>query len=192
VLQIWQHFTVTIAWALLACVGLMLAMVTGVEGAPAAQIQGHRQTLAPPPKVFFLAAMRITSQTYPLLYGNSVTYKRCFCASIRQLCASMRQLCASIRRASETDPARYAARFGRSETASAQKRQIEHFKIAKKSTFRPKTALKKFGGGFVTRPQTREAPGESLRHIWLSRELVLRLPGLSVSHSLESLLPLKG
>jgi hypothetical protein len=65
VLQIWQHFTVTIAWALLACVGLMLAMVTGVEGAPAAQIQGHRQTLAPPSRVFFLAAIRISSGPHP-------------------------------------------------------------------------------------------------------------------------------
>ena len=140
----------------------------------------HLQTLAPPPKAFFLAAMRISSQTHPLLCGYSATYKRFLSASIRQLSASMR-------RGSETDPARYAARFGRSETASAEKRQIEHLKIPKKGTFRPKTAPKKFGSGFITRSQTRVTAGESLRHIWLSRELVPPLSGSSVSHSLDSL-----
>ena len=147
----------------------------------------HLQTLAPPPKAFFLAAMRISSQTHPLLCGYSATYKRFLSAFIRQLAASMRQLSASMRRPSETDPARYAARFGRSETASAEKRQIEHLKIPKKGTFRPKTAPKKFGSGFITRSQTRVTAGESLRHIWLSRELVPPLSGSSVSHSLDSL-----
>ena len=115
---------------------------------------GHPQTLAPPPKAFFLSAMRISSHTLPLLCGNSASYKRHLCASIRQLSASMRQLCASIRRGSETDPARYAARIGRSETASREIRQIEHLKIPQTGTFRPKTAPKKFGNGFITRPQT--------------------------------------
>jgi hypothetical protein len=102
-----------------------------------------RQTLATPPKVFCLAAFRIPSHTHPLLCGYSVTYKRRLSAFIRQLSASMRQLYASIRRGPETDPARDVARFGRSETASAEKRQIEHFKITKKGIFRPKNALKK-------------------------------------------------
>jgi hypothetical protein len=124
---------------------------------------GHRPTLATPSKAFFLAAMRISSQTHPVLCGYSATYMRCLCASIRQLCASMRQLCASIRRPSETDPARYAARPGRSETASAEKRQIEHVKIPKKGTFRPKTAPKKFESGWPTRPETWVAAGFSLR-----------------------------
>jgi hypothetical protein len=53
-------------------------------------------------------------------------------ASMRQLSASMRQLSASIRRGSETDPARYAARFGLSETARRKIRQIEHLKTPKK------------------------------------------------------------
>jgi hypothetical protein len=129
----------------------------------------HRQTLAPSPKVFFLAAIRISSHTLPLLCGNSASYQRRLCASIRQLSASMRQLCASIRRGSETDPARYAARIGRSATASGRKRQIEHLKIPQKGTFRPKTAPKKFGNGLPTRPQTKVAAGESLRQESLFR-----------------------
>jgi hypothetical protein len=103
---------------------------------------GHRPTLAPPSKAFSPATMRIPSQPHPLLCGYSATYKRYLCASIRQLPASMRQLCASIRRASETDPARYAARPGQSETASGEKRQIEHLKILKKGPFRPKKGPK--------------------------------------------------
>jgi hypothetical protein len=124
---------------------------------------GHRQAPAPPAQVFFPAAIRILSQTYPLLCGYSATYKRRLSASIRQLSASIRQLSASIRRGSETDPARYAARFGPSETAPGRKRQIEHFKIPKKGTFRPKTAPKKFGSGLLTRSQTWVAAGESTR-----------------------------
>jgi hypothetical protein len=130
---------------------------------------GHRPTLAPSPQAFSLAAIRISSHTLPLLCGNSASYQRRLCASIRQLSASMRQLSASIRRGPETDPARYTARFGRSETAPAEKRQIEHFKIPKKGTFRPKTAPKKFGNGLPTRPQTKVAAGESLRQEGLFR-----------------------
>jgi hypothetical protein len=104
---------------------------------------GHRQTLAPLSKVFFLAAIRISSHTHPFLCGCSVTYKRYLYASIRQLCEFMRQLSASIRRPSESHPARYAARFGRSETASAEKRQIEHVKITKKDNFRLKNDQKR-------------------------------------------------
>jgi hypothetical protein len=124
---------------------------------------GYRQTLAPPPKVFFLAAIRITSHAYPFLYGNSTSYRRCLCASIRPRPASIRQLSASIRRGSESDPARYAARFGPPETASGRKRQIEHFKIPQKGTFRPKTAPKRFASRLITRSQTRVAAGESTR-----------------------------
>jgi hypothetical protein len=98
----------------------------------------HRQIITLPPKAFFLAAIRILSHPHPLLCGHSVSYQRYLCASIRQLSAFMRQLSASIRRPSESDPARYAARFGRSETASGRKRQIEHFKIPQKCTFCPK------------------------------------------------------
>jgi hypothetical protein len=97
---------------------------------------GHRQTLAPPPKVFFPAAIRISSHPYPLLCGYSASY-------VRRLSASIRQLSASIQRGSETDPACYAARFGPSETAPRKIRQIEHFKIPQEGTFRPKTAPKK-------------------------------------------------
>ena len=124
---------------------------------------GHRQTLAPPPKVFFLAAFRISSHTHPLLCNYSATYKR-------YLSASIRQLSASIRRGSETDPARYAARPCPSETAPAEKRQIEHLKIPQKGTFRLKNAPKKFGSGLLTRSQTWGAVGESTRQLWLSRK----------------------
>jgi hypothetical protein len=122
----------------------------------------HRPTLAPLSKVFSLAAMRISSHTHQLLCGHSATYRRPLCASVRQLSEFMRQLSASIRRPSEPDPAHYAARFGRSETASAEKRQIEHLKKSKKGTFRPKTAPKKFGSGFITRPQTQVLLGAAI------------------------------
>jgi hypothetical protein len=123
---------------------------------------GHHQTLAPPPKTFFPAAFRIPSHAHTLLCGCSVTYQRCLCASIRQLSASMRQLCASIRRGPETDPARYAARPGPSARAPAEKRQIEHLKIPQKCTFRPKTAPKKFGSGFITLPQKCSTPRQEM------------------------------
>jgi len=96
---------------------------------------GHRQTVAPPAQVFFMAAIRIPSQPHPLLCGYSATYKRRLSASIRPRSASIRQLYASIRRRSETDPARYAARPTPSASAPAEKRQIEHFKIPQKGTF---------------------------------------------------------
>jgi len=131
---------------------------------------GHRPTPAPPPKAFFLAALRIPSQTHPLSCGYSATYKRCLSASIRPLCAFMRQLSVSIRRASEPDPARHAARPAPSASAPAAKRQIEHVKIPKKGTFRPKTASKKFGRGLQIRSQMWEEVGESPRRLWLSRK----------------------
>jgi hypothetical protein len=131
---------------------------------------GRRQTFAPPAQVFFLAAIRIPSHTHPLLCGYSASYKRHLSASIRHLSASMRQLSASIWRGSETDPARYAARFGSSETASREIRQIEHLKIPQKGTFGLKAAPKKFGRGLLTRSQMWVAAGLSLRQLWLSRE----------------------
>ena len=120
---------------------------------------GHRQTLAPPSKVFFLAAIRNSSHPHPLLCGYSMTYKRRLSASIRPRSASIRQLSASIRRGSETDPARYAARFGPSETAPCRKRQIEHFKILQKGTFGPKTASGAWGSsGGMKLPRTTRTP----------------------------------
>jgi len=123
----------------------------------------HRQTLISLPKMFFLAAIRISSQTYPLLCGHSASYKRRLSASIRSRSASMRQSSASIRRRSGTDPARDAARPTPSASAPAEKRQIEHFKIPQKGTFRPKTAPKKLGSGLPTRSQTWGDAGFSLR-----------------------------
>ena len=114
---------------------------------------GHRPTLAPPSKAFFPASFRISNHTHPLLCGYSATYKRRLSASIRQLPASIRQLSASIRRGSETGPARYAARFGPSETAPRKIRQIEHFKIPQKGTFRLKNAQKKIWERLTNPPQ---------------------------------------
>jgi len=131
---------------------------------------GHRQTIAPPLKAFSPAAFRISSHSYPLLCGYSATYKRCLSASIRPRSASMRILSASIRRGSETDPARYAARPGPSETPPCRKRQIEHLKIPQKGTFGLKTAPKKLGSGLLTRSQTWGDAGFSPRQFWLSRE----------------------
>jgi len=130
---------------------------------------GHRQTLAPPSKAFFLAAIRISSHTHPLLCGYSATYKRRLSASIRPRSASMRQLSASIRRRSETHPVRDAARPTPSASAPREKRQIEHLKIPQKGTFGLKTAPKKFGSGLLTRSQKWGAAGESTRQLWLSR-----------------------
>jgi len=124
---------------------------------------GHHQTLAPPPKVFFLAAIRIPSHPHPLLCGYSTSSKRRLSASIRSRSASMRQSSASIRRGPEPDPARDAARPTPSASAPAEKRQIEHFKIPQKGIFRPKTTPKKLGSGLPTRSQTGGNAGFSLR-----------------------------